>query len=106
MSLRLMLALLALPLGSWASNRTTGSSDVVALQNARSRPSDGALMYQILCALLAAIGYGTAANCQPPQAGKTAITFQSSTYSDFRQILTREAATGTITVRASLGFPD
>ena len=63
-------------------------------------------MYQIFCALLAAIGYGTAANCQPRQAGTTAITFQSSTYSDFRQILTREAATGTITVRARLGFPD
>jgi dienelactone hydrolase len=63
-------------------------------------------MYQIFCVLLAAIGYGTAANCQAPQAGTTAITFQSSTYSDFRQILTREAATGTITVRASLGFPE
>jgi dienelactone hydrolase len=63
-------------------------------------------MYQILCALMAAIGYGTAAQCQAPQAGTTAITFQSPTYSDFRQILAREAATGTVTVQATLGFPE
>jgi dienelactone hydrolase len=64
-------------------------------------------MYQIFCALLAAIGYGAAAAyCQAPQAGATTITFQSSTYSDFRQILTREAATGTVTVQATLGFPE
>jgi dienelactone hydrolase len=64
-------------------------------------------MYQILCALMATIGYGTAAaHCQAPEAGTTAITFQSSTYSDFRQVLTREAATGTVTVRANLSFPE
>ncbi len=64
-------------------------------------------MYQILCVLMATIAYGTAAgHCQAPQAGTTAITFQSSTYSDFRQLLTREAATGTVTVQASLGFPE
>jgi dienelactone hydrolase len=63
-------------------------------------------MYQILCVLMAAIGYGTAAQCQAPQAGTTTITFQSSTYDDFRQILVGEAATGTVTVRANLGFPE
>lgn len=63
-------------------------------------------MYQILCALMAMIGYGTAAQCQAPQAGTPAITFQSPTYSDFRQILTREAATGTVAIRANLIFPD
>ena len=64
-------------------------------------------MYQILCVLMAAIAYGTAAgHCQAPQAHTTAITFQSSTYSDFRQLLTREAATGTVTVQASLAFPE
>jgi dienelactone hydrolase len=63
-------------------------------------------MYQILCVLLATIAYGTAAGrCQAPQAGTTTITFQSSTYSDFRQILVREAATGTVTVHANLSFP-
>jgi dienelactone hydrolase len=61
-------------------------------------------MYQILCVLMATIAYGTAAaHCQ---AGTTTITFQSSTYSDFRQVLAREAATGTVTVRANLGFPE
>src|SRR6266702_2585476 len=63
-------------------------------------------MYQIFCVTMAEIGYGTAAQCQTPQAGTTAITFQSSTYGDFRQILVGEAATGTITVQASLGFPE
>ena len=64
-------------------------------------------MYQILCALMAMIGYGSAAaHCQAPQAGTTAITFQSSTYSDMRQLLVREAATGAVTVKAYLGFPE
>ena len=43
---------------------------------------------------------------QPAFAADPTITFQSSTYSDFRQLLTREAATGTVTVRANLGFPE
>lgn len=61
-------------------------------------------MYQMLCVLIATFAYGTAVgNCQP---GATTVTFQSSTYSDFRQLLTREAATGTVTVRASLAFPE
>ena len=56
---------------------------------------------------MATIAYGTAAGqCQAPQAGTTTITFQSSTYSDFRQLLVGEAATGTVTIRASLGFPE
>ncbi len=64
-------------------------------------------MYQIFCALLAMIGYGAAAaHCQPVEAGTTAITFQSSTYRDFRQIMAREPATGTVTVQANLGFPE
>jgi dienelactone hydrolase len=62
-------------------------------------------MYQMLCALMATIAYGTAVgHCQ--QAGATAITFQSSTYSDFRQLLAREAAAGTVTIQASLRFPE
>lgn len=61
-------------------------------------------MYQILCILIATFAYGTAVgNCQ---AGATTVTLQSSTYSDFRQLLTREAATGTVAVRASLAFPE
>ena len=64
-------------------------------------------MYQILCVLMATLAYGTAVgHCQALQEGATTITFQSSTYSDFRQLLTREAATGTVTDRAKLDFPE
>jgi dienelactone hydrolase len=64
-------------------------------------------MHQILCVLMATIAYGTAVgHCQAAQAGTTTITFQSSTYSGFRQLLTREAATGTVTIHAKLDFPE
>jgi len=64
-------------------------------------------MYQMLCALIAAIAFETAAgHCQAPQAGTTAITFQSSTYADFRQLLARETPTGTVSIRADLEFPE
>ena len=64
-------------------------------------------MYQILCVLMATIAYGTAAgHCQTLQAGTTTITFQSATYSDMRQLLAREAPTGAVTVKATLGFPE
>jgi dienelactone hydrolase len=60
-----------------------------------------------LCVLMATIAYGTAVgHCQAPQAGTTTITVQSSTYSDFRQVLVREAATRTVTIRATLSFPE
>jgi dienelactone hydrolase len=56
---------------------------------------------------MAMIGYGaTAGHCQTPQAGSTAVTFQSSSYSGFRQLLAREAAAEPVTVRAKLAFPD
>jgi dienelactone hydrolase len=35
----------------------------------------------------------------------TAVPFESSTYSDMRQLLAREATTGAVTVKATLGFP-
>jgi dienelactone hydrolase len=64
-------------------------------------------MYQILCVLMATIAYGTAAgHCQTLQATATTITFQSANYSDMRQLLAREAATGAVTVNATLGFPE
>jgi dienelactone hydrolase len=64
-------------------------------------------VYQMLCVLVATIVYGTASgHCQSSQAGMTTVTFQSSTYSDMRQLLTREAATGAVTVKAYLGFPE
>jgi hypothetical protein len=55
---------------------------------------------------MAMIGYEAAAGrCQAPQVGSNTITFQSSTYSDMRQILAHETPTGTVTVKAKLGFP-
>jgi dienelactone hydrolase len=64
-------------------------------------------MYQMLCVLLATIAYGTATgHCQDTQAGINAVTFQSSTYSDMRQLLAHEAPTGVVTVKANLGFPE
>jgi hypothetical protein len=85
-----------------ASPLPGGCAAECAGKSARSWQSEGAPMYRILCVLMTTTGYGTAAaHCQAPQAGTTAITFQSSTYSDFRQLLTREAPTGTVTVRAS-----
>ncbi len=64
-------------------------------------------MYRIVCVLAATIAYGmAAAHCQTPQVGTTTITFQSSTYGDMRQLLAREAPTGAVTVKASLGFPE
>ena len=69
--------------------------------------SKGYPMYQILCVLMATIAYGTATgHCQGSQAGMTTVTFQSSTYNDMRQLLARETATGAVTVKAYLGFPE
>jgi dienelactone hydrolase len=64
-------------------------------------------MYQMLCILVATIAYGTATgHCQGSQAGISTVTFQSSTYSDMRQILAHETPIGTVTVKANLGFPE
>jgi dienelactone hydrolase len=64
-------------------------------------------MRRVLYVLATATACGvTAAHCQVPPAGTTAVTFQSSTYSDFRQILARETPTKSVTVKASLAFPD
>jgi dienelactone hydrolase len=64
-------------------------------------------MSRLLCVLIATIVCGMAggAHCQERQAGTNTITFQSATYSDFRQLLSREATTGTVTVQATLTFP-
>ena len=64
-------------------------------------------MHQVLCILMAMIGYGmSGAHCQAPRPSTTTITFQSSTYSDMRQLSTREAATGAVTVKAYLRLPE
>jgi hypothetical protein len=56
---------------------------------------------------MAMIGCGMAgAHCQAPRPSTTTITFQSSTYSDMRQLSAREAATGAVTVKAYLRLPE
>lgn len=63
-------------------------------------------MYRTLCVLVSMIAYGTVTgHCQGSQA-VTAVTFQSSTYRDMRQLLAREAPIGAVTVEAYLGFPE
>ena len=64
-------------------------------------------MYLRLCILMATIAYGTAVgHCEVPQAGANQVSFQSSTYSDFRQLLAREAGPAIVTVHANLAFPE
>jgi dienelactone hydrolase len=64
-------------------------------------------MHSKLRVLMVTVAFGTAvAHCQAPQAGTTAVTFQSSTFGDFRQLLARKTATATVTVRANLSFPE
>ncbi len=64
-------------------------------------------MYRILCVLMATITHGIGVgHCQAPPPRTTTITFQSSSYSGFLQLLAREAAAGTVTVRAKLDFPE
>src|SRR5215510_2257521 len=62
-------------------------------------------MYQTLCVLLATIALA-AGHCQTLHAATTKVTFQSSIYSDMRQLLAREAATGVVMIEANLGFPE
>jgi len=64
-------------------------------------------MYRMLCVLVAMIAGGAGTGCgQDPHAGTATVTFQSSTYHDMRQLLAREAATGVVTVKAQLSFPE
>jgi dienelactone hydrolase len=51
---------------------------------------------------VAALVVGTVA----VQANAETVTFKSGSYADFRQIFSREAATATVTIAATLAFPD
>jgi len=55
-----------------------------------------------LFVMMAAFGVGTAA----AQVNAEAVTFQSGSYADFRQLLSREAPTDTVTISATLSFPN
>jgi dienelactone hydrolase len=64
-------------------------------------------MKQTLLALFAAIAFGaTAAHGQAPPPSPATITFQSATYNDFRQVLTRQAPTASVSIHAKLEFPE
>ena len=64
-------------------------------------------MSRLFRVLLAMFAYGVVSgHCLNAKAETTTVTFQSSTYSDMRQILAREAPTGTVTITGRLGFPD
>lgn len=59
-------------------------------------------MHRRLFMLGAALAAGTAA----AQANAETVTFQSGSYADFRQLLSRESPTDTVTIAATLAFPD
>jgi len=62
---------------------------------------------QILFVLIATLAIGaTTARGETPRPPATTITFQSRSYSDFRQILAREQPNGSVTLRAHLEFPE
>jgi dienelactone hydrolase len=59
-----------------------------------------------LLALIAVAAFGTAtAHGQAPAPGASPVTFQSASYADFRQLQLRQAD-ATVTVSATLSFPD
>jgi len=64
-------------------------------------------MYRMPFVLAAMLVLGTATGYgQGSRDGTTAVTFQSSTYTDMRQLLAREAPATAVTIKANLGFPE
>ncbi len=64
-------------------------------------------MKQTLLFLIAAIALGVAAaHGQAPPPSPATIALQSATYDDFRQVLTRQAPTASVSIRAKLEFPE
>jgi hypothetical protein len=61
-------------------------------------------MHLRVFAMIAVTAFGT--GIAHGQARLSQVTFQSSSYADFRRLLLREALTATVTVSATLGFPD
>jgi hypothetical protein len=61
-------------------------------------------MHLRVFAMIAVTAFGT--GIAHGQARLSQVTFQSSSYTDFRRLLLREAPTATVTVSATLGFPD
>jgi dienelactone hydrolase len=61
-------------------------------------------MHLRVWSMLAATAFGT--GIAHGQARSNQVTFQSSSYADPRQLLSHEAPTATVTVAATLGFPN
>jgi dienelactone hydrolase len=73
------------------------------MSSLRSRAS----MHLGLFVMIAAIAFGTATvHGLASEARSSQVTFQSASYADFRQLLSREAPPATVTVPATLSFPD
>jgi dienelactone hydrolase len=60
-------------------------------------------LFVMIAALLSA---AATAHGQASAAGSNQVTFQSASYADFRQLLSRQAPAATVTVSATLSFPD
>jgi dienelactone hydrolase len=66
-----------------------------------------ALMKRGLSLVIAVIAFGTApVPSLAAEARSSQVTFQSASYVDFRQLLSREAPAATVTVPATLNFPN
>jgi dienelactone hydrolase len=64
-------------------------------------------LYRCLSVAMAAIACGTAAvPGLAAEARSSQVSFQSASYVDFRQLLSREAPAATVAIRATLSFPD
>jgi dienelactone hydrolase len=70
------------------------------------RAERGLHVHMRLLAMIAATAFGTAMAYGQPVAGPERVTFQSTSYADFRQLLSRETPTAAVTVSATLSFPD
>jgi hypothetical protein len=78
-----------------------------AMRNAEAKRRLGGTLWARLLALMIFTVLGTGAGCGQTSdpVVKEAVSFQSGSYADLRQVLTREAPTSSIKVAASLVFP-
>src|SRR5882757_2933019 len=64
-----------------------------------------ALKHLRLCVMITCSAFGATAG-QGHAREQERLTFQSASYADFRQLLSRDAPAATVTVPATLSFPD
>jgi dienelactone hydrolase len=74
--------------------------------NIRHRSGRALQIHLGLLAWIVAIWAGPGASiCWAAQAGSTKVSFQSASYADFRQLLSRQIPAATVIVNATLNFP-